>query len=177
MVLKFILHTHCLIIHIAHILFNHPYCTHTVIQFDHPYCTHTVWSSILHTYCLIIHIAHTLFDHPYCTHIVWSSILHTYCLIIHIAHILFYHQYCTHTVWSSILHTWNIPYPCSVLSKFVGQSDIFYECPTKNVRVPDQMSDRKYKNIHLVDEKKQNTSDHKRQQLGFMSSRCFFRHS
>ena len=42
----------------------------------------------------------------------------------------------------------------SVLSKFVGpvgQSDISYECPTKNVRVPDQMSDRKYKNIHLVD--------------------------
>ena len=28
------------------------------------------------------------------------------------------------------------------------------------------MSDRKYKNIHLVDEKKQTTSDHKGQQLG-----------
>ena len=43
-----------------------------------------------------------------------------------------------------------------MLSKFlgpVGQSDISYECPTKNVRVPDQMFDRKYKNIHLVDEK------------------------
>ena len=25
----------------------------------------------------------------------------------------------------------------------VGQSDISYECPTKNVRVPDQISDRK----------------------------------
>ena len=51
----------------------------------------------------------------------------------------------------------------AVLSKFVGsvgQLDIFYECPTKNVRVSDQMSDRKYKNIHLVDEKKRNTSDH-----------------
>ena len=46
----------------------------------------------------------------------------------------------------------------------------------KNVRVPDQMSDKKYKNIHLVDEKKQNTSDHKGQQLGFRSSRCFCRH-
>ena len=37
----------------------------------------------------------------------------------------------------------------SVLSKFVGpvgQSDIFYACPTKNVRVLDQMSGRKYKN-------------------------------
>ena len=55
-----------------------------------------------------------------------------------------------------------------MLSKFVGpvgQSDIFYECLTKNVRVSDQMSDRKYKNIHLVDEKKRNTSDHKGQQL------------
>ena len=45
----------------------------------------------------------------------------------------------------------------SVLSKFVGpvgQSDIFYECPAKNVRVEsDQMSDRKYKNIHLVDKR------------------------
>ena len=67
-----------------------------------------------------------------------------------------------------------------VLSKFVGpvgQSDIFYECPTKNVRVPDQMSDRKYKNIRLVDEEKRNTSDHKGQQLDFMSSCCFCRHS
>ena len=27
----------------------------------------------------------------------------------------------------------------------VGQSDISYECPTKNVGVPDQMSDRNYK--------------------------------
>ena len=68
----------------------------------------------------------------------------------------------------------------AVLSKFVGpvgQSDIFYECPTKNVRVPDQMSDRKYKNIQLVNEKKRNTSDHKGQQWGFMSFRCFCRHS
>ena len=58
----------------------------------------------------------------------------------------------------------------SVLSNFVGpdgQSDIFYECLTKNVRVPDQMSERKYKNIHVVDEKKRNTSDHKGQQLDF----------
>ena len=31
----------------------------------------------------------------------------------------------------------------------------------KNVSVPDQMSDRNYKNIHLVDEKKQNTSEAK----------------
>ena len=68
----------------------------------------------------------------------------------------------------------------SVLSKFVGpvgQSDIYNECPTKNVIVPDQMSDKKYKNIYLVDEKKQNTSGHKGQKLGFMSSRCFYRHS
>ena len=39
-----------------------------------------------------------------------------------------------------------IPYNSAVLSKFVGpvgQSDIFYECLTKNVGVPDQMSDRK----------------------------------
>ena len=55
----------------------------------------------------------------------------------------------------------------------VGQSDISYECPTKNVRVPDQMSDRTYRNIHLVDEKKRNTSVHKGQQLGFMSSAVF----
>ena len=45
----------------------------------------------------------------------------------------------------------------------VGQSDIFYECPTKNITVLDQISNRKYKNIHLVYEKKQNTSDHKGQ--------------
>ena len=65
----------------------------------------------------------------------------------------------------------------TVLSKFVGpvgQSDIFYECLTKYVRVSDQMSDRKYKNIHLVDELKQNTTDHKEQQLDFMSSCCFW---
>ena len=58
-----------------------------------------------------------------------------------------------------------------MLSKFVrpvGQSDIFYECPTKHVRVSDQVSDRKYKNIHLMDEKKRNTNDHKGQQLRFM---------
>ena len=54
--------------------------------------------------------------------------------------------------------------PIAVLSKFVGpvgQSDISYECPTKNVRESDQMSDRKYKDIHLVEEKKRNTSSHK----------------
>ena len=61
----------------------------------------------------------------------------------------------------------------TVLSKFVGQSDISYECPTKFVRVPDQMSGRKYKNSHLVDEKKGNTSDHQQKQLSFLSSRCF----
>ena len=68
----------------------------------------------------------------------------------------------------------------TVLSKFagpVGQSDISYKCPTNIVRVPDQMSDRKYKNIHLMDEKKRNTSDHKGLRLGSMSSRCFCRHS
>ena len=42
----------------------------------------------------------------------------------------------------------------------VGQLDIFHECQTKHVTVQDQMSNRKCKNIHLVDEKKQNTSDH-----------------
>ena len=48
----------------------------------------------------------------------------------------------------------------------------------KNVRVPDQMSDRKYKNIiHLVDEKKWNSSDHKGRQLGLMSSRYICTHS
>ena len=39
-----------------------------------------------------------------------------------------------------------------VVSKFVGpvgQSDISYECPTKNVGVPDQMSDRNYKKISI----------------------------
>ena len=53
-----------------------------------------------------------------------------------------------------------------MLTKFVGpvrQSDISYECPTNNVKVPDQMSDRKYKDIHLMDEKKQKTSDLKGQ--------------
>ena len=36
---------------------------------------------------------------------------------------------------------------CSVLSKFVGlvgQSDIFLKCPTKNVSLPDQMSDKNF---------------------------------
>ena len=40
----------------------------------------------------------------------------------------------------------------TVVSKFVGpvgQSDISYECPTKNVGVPDQMSDRNYKKISI----------------------------
>ena len=39
------------------------------------------------------------------------------------------------------------------------------------------MYDRKYKSIDLMDEKKQNTSDHKGQQLGFMPFRCFSSHS
>ena len=85
--------------------------------------------------------------------------------------------------WSAMLSTDNSCFKdnvtLAVLSKFVGpvgQSDIFYECPTKIVRVLDQMSDRKYKNIHLMDEKKRNTSDHKGQQLRFMSSRCFCWH-
>ena len=55
----------------------------------------------------------------------------------------------------------------------VGQSDIFYECPTKNITVLDQISNRKYKNIDLVYEKKQNTSDHKGQQLGTRSTLNF----
>ena len=38
----------------------------------------------------------------------------------------------------------------------------------KKVRVPDKISDKKYKNIHLVAEKKGNISDHKGQQLGLM---------
>ena len=41
---------------------------------------------------------------------------------------------------------------CAVVSKFVGpvgQSDISYECPTKNVGVPDQMSDRNHKKISI----------------------------
>ena len=40
----------------------------------------------------------------------------------------------------------------AVVSKFVGpvgQSDISYECPTKNIGVPDQMSDRNYKRISI----------------------------
>ena len=64
----------------------------------------------------------------------------------------------------------------AVLLKFVGPAGHFLWMSDKNDRVQDQMSDRKYKNIHLVDEKKQNTSDHKGQQLGFISSRCFCRH-
>ena len=60
------------------------------------------------------------------------------------------------------------------MSKFVGpvrQSDISYECPTKNVGVPDQMSDRNYKkNINVMDEKMRNISDHIGQQLRFVIS-------
>ena len=63
----------------------------------------------------------------------------------------------------------------TVLSKFVGsvrQSDIFYECLTRKQSAgPNAV--RKYKNIHLVDEKKRNTSDHIGQKLGFMSSLRF----
>ena len=62
--------------------------------------------------------------------------------------------------------------PLAVVSKFVGQLDISYECPTKNIGVPDQMSDRNYKKISLVDEKKRNISDHIGRQLDFMSSQC-----
>ena len=36
------------------------------------------------------------------------------------------------------------------------------------------MSDRKYENIHLVDEEKRNTSDHKGQQLGFICHLAVF---
>ena len=42
----------------------------------------------------------------------------------------------------------------TVVSKFVGpvgQSDISYECPTKNVGVPDQMSDGNYKKKYPFD--------------------------
>ena len=49
-----------------------------------------------------------------------------------------------------------------VVSKFVGpvgQSDISYECPTKNVGVPDQMSDRNYKKNHQFDRWKE--AEHK----------------
>ena len=79
---------------------------------------------------------------------------------------------------NSVSNSITMIYP--VLSKFVRpvrQSDIFCECPTKIFRVPDQMSDRKYKNIYLVDETKQNARDHKGQGLGYLSSRCFCRHS
>ena len=60
-------------------------------------------------------------------------------------------------------YTSNFDIFTQVVSKLVGpvrQSDISSECPTKNVGVPDQMSDRNYKkNIHLMDEKKRNISD------------------
>ena len=52
--------------------------------------------------------------------------------------------------WQVVLNAcWQIKfqYHLEVLSKFVGpvgQSDIFYECLTKNVGVPDKMSDRKW---------------------------------
>ena len=51
-----------------------------------------------------------------------------------------------------------------------GQSDIFYERPTK-------MLECRTKCPTENDEKKRNSIDHKGQQLGFMSSRCFCRHS
>ena len=82
-------------------------------------------------------------------------------------------------ICKEIQYLYNKQISLSVLSKFVGpvgQSDIFYECPTKNVRAPNQMSDRKYKYTNFVDEKKRNTSAHKGQQWGFMSSCCFCRH-
>ena len=63
-----------------------------------------------------------------------------------------------------------------MLSKFTGpvrQLDIFYECPKKNVRVPDQMSDRN-KTISVWWMKRSKT--HKGQQLGVMSSCCFCMH-
>ena len=68
----------------------------------------------------------------------------------------------------------------TVLSKFVGpvgQSDIFYACPTKMFKCRTKCPTEKNKNIRLIDEKKRNTSDLKGQQLGLMSSRCFCRHS
>ena len=56
-----------------------------------------------------------------------------------------------------------------VLRHCSGSCYEFYECPTKNVRVPDQMSNRNYKKIPLVNEKR-NKSHHKegQQQLSFM---------
>ena len=44
----------------------------------------------------------------------------------------------------------------------------FINVREKNVRMADQMFDKKYKNIYLVNEKKRNRSDHKGQQLGIM---------
>ena len=56
--------------------------------------------------------------------------------------------------------------------RVVRQSDMFYECPTKNITVLDQISNvtENIKYPFGVYEKKQNTSDHKGQQLGFMST-------
>ena len=55
----------------------------------------------------------------------------------------------------------------------VGQSDIFYECPTKILQCWTKYPTENIKNIHLVYEKKQNTSDHKGQQLGTRSTLNF----
>ena len=64
----------------------------------------------------------------------------------------------------------------SVTSRRLQESDsrtFFMDDWQKNNR--DQMSDRIYKYIRLVDEKKRNTNDLKGQQLGFMSYRCICR--
>ena len=44
---------------------------------------------------------------------------------------------------------------CRNSSDLSDNRTFFMKCPTKNVRVPDQMSDKKYKNVHLWDETKQ----------------------
>ena len=82
-------------------------------------------------------------------------------------------------IYVHLYDPWQICYDCSAVEIHRSLSDnrtFFYECPTKNIIVLDQISNRKYKNIHLVYEKKQNTSDHKGQ-LGFISTCCFCRHS
>ena len=85
----------------------------------------------------------------------------------------------TSTFWLTfVLKFWNLlcnlAIPSSAASCFISNIssavEIRQTCRTirhflwmfeKNVGVPDQMSNRKYKNIHLVDEKKRNKSDYK----------------
>ena len=72
---------------------------------------------------------------------------------------------------------WQICYDCSAVEINRSYRTFFMNVRQKILQCWTKYPTENTKNIHFVYEKKQNTSDHKGQQLGFMSTCCFCRHS